>query len=59
MQSIRWWKISGELGIEGYYDDILSGTNGYTKYLKYTSSNYKIPNTNEDTKKLKMVLIYI
>ena len=36
-------KISGELGIEGYYDDILSGTNGYTKYLKYTSSNYKIP----------------
>lgn len=46
-------KISGELGIEGYYDDILSGTNGYTKYLKYTSSNYKIPNTNEDTKKAK------
>ena len=44
-------KISGELGIEGYYDDILSGTNGYTKYLKYTSS--KIPNTNEDTKKAK------
>ena len=46
-------KISGELGIESYYDDILSGTNGYTKYLKYTSSNYKIPNTNEDTKKAK------
>lgn len=46
-------KISGELGIEGYYDDILSGTNGYTKYLKYTSSNYKIPNTNVDTKKAK------
>lgn len=46
-------KIYGELGIEGYYDDILSGTNGYTKYLKYTSSNYKIPNTNEDTKKAK------
>lgn len=46
-------KISGELGIEGYYNDILSGTNGYTKYLKYTSSNYKIPNTNEDTKKAK------
>ena len=46
-------KISGELGIEGYYDDILSGTNGYTKYLKYTSSNYKIPNTNEDAKKAK------
>ncbi len=42
-------KLVGELGIEGYYDDILSGTNGYTKYLKYTSSNYRIPNTPEDT----------
>lgn len=42
-------KIVGELGIEGYFNDTLSGTNGYTKYLKYTSSNYKIPNTNEDT----------
>ena len=29
-------KLVGELGVEGYYDDILSGTNGYTKYLKYT-----------------------
>lgn len=44
-------KLVGELGVEGYYDDILSGTNGYTKYLKYTSSNYKIPNTIDDTKK--------
>ena len=42
-------KLVGELGIEGYYDEILSGTNGYTKYLKYTSSNYKIPNTPEET----------
>lgn len=42
-------KLVGELGVEGYYDDILSGTNGYTKYLKYTSSNYKIPNTPDDT----------
>ena len=42
-------KLVGELGIEGYYDDLLSGTDGYTKYLKYTSSNYKIPNTPEDT----------
>lgn len=42
-------KIVGELGIEGYFNDTLSGANGYTKYLKYTSSNYKIPNTNEDT----------
>lgn len=46
-------KIKGELGIEGYYDEILSGTNGYTKYLKYTSSNYQIPNTPEDTKPAK------
>ena len=46
-------KLIGELGVEGYYDDILSGVNGYTKYLKYTSSNYKIPNTPEDTKKAK------
>ena len=42
-------KLVGELGIQGYYDDILSGTNGNTKYLKYTSSNYRIPNTPEDT----------
>lgn len=42
-------KIVGELGIEKYYDDILSGTNGYTKYLKYTSSNYQIPNTPSET----------
>lgn len=42
-------KLVGELGIEGYYDDLLSGTNGYTQYLKYTSSNYKIPNTPEET----------
>ena len=44
-------KLTGELGIEGYYDEILSGTNGYTKYLKYTSSNYQIPNTPSETKK--------
>ena len=43
--------LQGELGVEGYYDDLLSGTNGYTKYLKYTLSNYQIPNTPEDTKK--------
>ena len=42
-------KLVGELGIEGYYDEILSGTNGKTKYLKYTSSNYRIPNTPEET----------
>lgn len=43
-------ELMGELGIEGYYNDLLSGTNGYTKYLKYTSSNYQIPNTPEETK---------
>lgn len=49
-------KLVGELGIEGYKDDyydfneILSGTNGYTKYLKYTANNYQIPNTPEETK---------
>ena len=42
-------ELVGELGIEGYYNDILSGTNGKTKYLKYTSSNYRIPNTPDDT----------
>lgn len=41
--------LVGELGVEGYYNEILSGTNGYTKYLKYTSSNYRIPNTPDDT----------
>lgn len=46
-------KIVGELGIEGYYNDLLSGENGYTKYLKYTSSNYKIPNTDEETVEAK------
>ncbi len=43
-------KLVGELGIEGYFDDILTGTDGYTKYLKYTSSNYQIPNTPSETK---------
>ena len=42
-------KLVGELGIEGYFNDILSGTDGYTTYLKYTSSNYQIPNTPEKT----------
>ena len=46
-------ELVGELGIEGFYDDILSGANGYTKYLKYTSSNYRIPNTPDDTVEAK------
>ena len=41
--------LVGELGIESYFNDELSGINGSTKYLKYTSSNYQIPNTPEDT----------
>lgn len=42
-------EIIGELGIEMYYDDILSGQNGSTKYQKYTSSDYQIPNTPSTT----------
>lgn len=42
-------KIKGELGIEKFYDDILAGKDGTTKYQKYTSSNYQIPNTPSQT----------
>ena len=42
-------EIKGELGIEGFYNDILSGKNGSTTYQKYTSSNYQIPNTESFT----------
>ena len=38
-------QIKGELGIEGYYDDVLKGKNGHKEYQKYTSGNYQIPNT--------------
>jgi len=46
-------EITGELGVEGFYNDILAGTNGQTTYQKYTSSNYQIPNTPSTTKKAK------
>lgn len=42
-------EINGELGIEGFYNDTLSGKNGYTTFQKYTSSNYQIPNTESYT----------
>lgn len=38
-------KIEGELGVEKYFDDVLSGTDGYKEYQKYTASNYQIPNS--------------
>lgn len=39
--------IVGELGIEKYFDDELSGTDGYKEFQKYTSGNYRIPNSPE------------
>ncbi len=41
-------EIIGELGIEGYYDDILSGINGETTYQK-DAYGYKIANVPEYT----------
>lgn len=46
-------KIAGELGVEKYYDGLLSGENGSTEYQKYTSGNYQIPNTPTKTIKAK------
>ncbi len=46
-------QIKGELGIESYFDSVLAGTNGYTKYQKYTASNYQIPNTPSETVEAK------
>ena len=40
--------ITGELGIESYYDDYLKGTEGYIKYEKDARGN-KIANSNEYT----------
>lgn len=40
--------IVGELGLESYYNDVLSGTDGYTIYQK-DLNGYKIPNTKEIT----------
>ena len=41
-------KLVGEMGIEKYYDDILSGKDGYTFYQR-DRNGYKIPGTNEIT----------
>lgn len=41
-------EINGELGIEGYYNDLLKGTNGETKYQQ-DAYGYKIANTPEYT----------
>jgi penicillin-binding protein 2B len=41
--------LVGELGLESYYNDILSGTDGYKVYQK-DLNGYKIPNTKEITK---------
>lgn len=38
--------IYGEMGIEAFYNDTLTGTNGYTLYQK-DRSGYKIPGTKE------------
>ena len=46
-------KIVGELGVEKFYNDLLSGENGSTEYQKYTSGNYQIPNTPTKTIKAK------
>ena len=46
-------KIIGELGVEKYYNGLLSGENGSTEYQKYTSGNYQIPNTPTKTIKAK------
>ncbi|MEG1351040.1 MAG: penicillin-binding protein [Bacilli bacterium] len=39
-------KIVGELGIEQYYNDILTGVDGFVEYQK-DRNGYKIPNTKE------------
>ena len=44
--------IVGEMGIESYFDEELSGENGYYKYLK-DAYGYKIANTPVQEKKAK------
>lgn len=39
-------QMEGELGIEGYYNDILKGENGYLRY-EQDRNGYKIPYTTE------------
>lgn len=38
--------IKGEMGIEKKYNDVMTGTNGFTKYQK-DLNGYKFPNSNE------------
>lgn len=42
-------ELVGEMGIEGYYNDMLKGEDGYTIYQQ-DINGYKIPNTSEQTK---------
>lgn len=41
-------EIAGELGVEGYYDDLLKGVDGSTTYQK-DGYGYKLPNVPEYT----------
>lgn len=41
-------KLVGELGIESFYNDLLSGSDGYTTYQQ-DMYGYKIPDTPENT----------
>ncbi len=43
-------KMIGEMGIESYYNDILTGADGYTEYQK-DNYGYQIPNTPSIEKK--------
>ena len=42
-------ELTGEMGIESYYNDMLKGEDGYTIYQKDVNG-YKMPNTPEETK---------
>lgn len=42
-------ELIGEMGIESYYNDMLSGEDGYVVYQQ-DAYGYKLPNTREDVK---------
>lgn len=42
-------ELIGEMGIEAYYNDMLSGEDGYTIYQQ-DAYGYKLPNTSEEVK---------
>ena len=50
--------MTGEMGIEKYYDTTLKGEDGYTTYQK-DLRGYKIAGTNEISKEAVMAKIYI